>query len=182
MAYSIYRVPSGWTRHVHPEGSPYYVKVLGERTYITDTDIVKPGNWDRMQIHINDMELRISTRGNDLPKVIQIYLQPLCVSSARYYMVNHDRNHRCVFWIDKLNLRYCRRQDLGLHTLSHWRACLHNLFRSVLTPSTELDMLYEYWRHCEYYPHCITLNDELFDELSGILMHLILGTSSVCHE
>lgn len=55
-------------------------------------------------------------------------------------------------------------------------------FRSFMTPSTGLDMLYEYWTHCEYYPHCIVLNDELFDELSGILMHLILGMSLLCHE
>lgn len=43
-------------------------------------------------------------------------------------------------------------------------------------------MLNQYWAHCKNYPRCITLNDELFDELSGILMHLILGASLLLLE
>lgn len=171
-----------WTRHIQPEGQPYYIKVLDGRTYITETDITKPENWDRMQIHVNDMESRISTHANDLPDVFQIYLQPRSGSLAIYYMVNHDRNHRCIFWIDELNLRRRLRQDIGLHTLSHWRACCTIGFWSDMTLSTGLCMLAEYWTHCEYFPHSITLNDEPFDELSGILIHLVQGTSLVLRE
>lgn len=43
-------------------------------------------------------------------------------------------------------------------------------------------MLSEYWTHCHNYPHGITLNDDLFDQLSAILIHLIVGTSSVRPE
>lgn len=128
MVDSLHRVPSGWTRHIQPEGQLYYVKTMVGRTYITDTDITKPENWDRIQIHINDMESRISTHANDLPEGFQIYLQPQSDSLAAYYMVNHDRNNRCLFWIDKLDLRRIYRQDLGLHSFSHWRAFLHSQF------------------------------------------------------
>ncbi len=55
-------------------------------------------------------------------------------------------------------------------------------FLSDMTSSTELFVLSEYWAHCEFYPRCITLSDDLFDELSGILMHLILSTSLFCRE
>lgn len=128
MVYSICSVPSGWTRHVQPEGQSYYVKTLDKRTYITDADITKPENLDTTRRHMDDMETRISTHANDLPEEFQIYLEPRSDPEAAYYMVNHDHDHRCVFWIDKLDLRYHVYQDLGLHSLSHWRACLHSHF------------------------------------------------------
>ncbi len=126
--YSICRSPSGWARQIQPEGQPYYVKVLHGRTYITETDIMKPENWSRMQIHINDMESRISAHANGLPEVFQIFLQPLSDSLATYYMVNHDRDHRCLFWIDELDILHYYRAVDGLHTLAHWRACFHSQF------------------------------------------------------
>lgn len=95
---------------------------------MTDTDISKPENLDRMQRHIGDMEARISAT-NDLPKEFQICLEPdPNPEFVYYYMANHDRDYRCVFWIDELDLRHHFPQDIGLHTLSHWRALLHSQF------------------------------------------------------
>ncbi len=128
MVCSTSSVPTGWTRHVHPEGQPYYFKTRGGRTYMTDTDITKLENLDTMQRHVDDMETRISTHANVLPEEFQIYLEHRSSFNAAYYMVDHDRNHRCVFWIDKLDLREYVGQDLGLHSMSHWRACLHSQF------------------------------------------------------
>lgn len=128
MGHSFCRAPSGWTRHIQPEGQPYYVKVLDGRTYITDTDLTKPEKLYTMQCHIADMEVQISNHANDLQMDFQIYLQPLSDSLARYYMVNHDRDHRCLFWIDKLDIIDYYREDEGLHTLSHWRARFHSQF------------------------------------------------------
>ncbi len=51
-----------------------------------------------------------------------------------------------------------------------------------MTPLAELISLKEYWIHCTNYPHCISLNKDLFDELSGILIHHIVGRSLICHE
>ncbi len=136
MVYSIYSVPSGWTRHIQPEGQPYYVKSRnGRRTYLTDIDITKLENMDRMQHHMDDMEVRISNHANDLPEKFQICLDPHSHSEAAYYMVNHDRGHGCIFWIDKLDLPQYTYHGIGLHSLSHWRTCLHNQF-SVLSDFT----------------------------------------------
>ncbi len=92
---------------------------------MTDSDVTKPENLAVMQCYIDDMEVRISNHANDLPKEFQIYLEPYSKSMAKYYMINHDRDRRCIFWIDKLVLQYRVNRDSGLHTLSHWRACLH---------------------------------------------------------
>ncbi len=51
-----------------------------------------------------------------------------------------------------------------------------------MTSIAELYMLFEYWLHCNRYPHRITLENELIDELSGILVHLIVGMSFVRPE
>ncbi len=109
------------------EGQPYYVKTQDGRTYMTDTDVTKPDNLDRMQRHIDDMEVRISGLAKDLPEEFQICLEPgPDPDYVWYYMVNHDRDHRCIFWIDKFDLSYLN--DEGLHSLSHWSACLYRQF------------------------------------------------------
>lgn len=125
---SICSVPLGWTRHVQPAGQPYYVKTLDGRTYMTDTDVTKPDNMERMQGHIDDMEVRIKGILKDLPREFQIYLEPVQfhlkpvpVTLLYYYMINHDQDHRCVFWIDKFNVRDYYWKDEGLHSLSRWR-------------------------------------------------------------
>ncbi len=94
---------------------------------MTDTDITKPEKLDRLRRHMDDMEARISIHANDLPEEFQICLEPDDDSAnAFYYMINHDQDHRCVFWIDKFNLSYLK--GTGLHSLSHWSACLHSQF------------------------------------------------------
>ncbi len=164
MVYSICSVPPGWIRHIHPEGQPYYIKTLDGRTYITESDVTKPKNLDTIQREINDMGARISTLINDLPKAFLIYLEHLSTSEAAYYyMVNHDQDRRCVFWIDTLDLHHYISQDLGLHSLSF----------------EELHILNEYGLHCTRFPHCFTLDIDLIKELSGILMYLIAGTPFV---
>lgn len=52
-------------------------------------------------------------------------------------------------------------------------------YRTDMTSFAELHNCNEYWRHCAKYPHCVPLNDDLFDELSGILTYLIVGTSFI---
>ncbi len=94
---------------------------------MTDTDVTKLDNMARMQRHIDDMEVRISELAKGLPKEFHIYLEPGAVSEdAWYYMVNHDPENRCVIWIDKSDLSY--RKNDGMHSLSHWSACLHSQF------------------------------------------------------
>ncbi len=98
---------------------------------MTDTDITKPENMDGMQRHIDDMEVRISELSKDLPKEFQICLKTNSYSeTAYYYMVNHDQENRCVFWIDKIDLSSFK--DDGLHSLSRWSACLLILIFGLL--------------------------------------------------
>ncbi len=101
---------------------------------MTDTDITKREKLDRLQSQVDDMEVRIAGVSEDLPTVFQIYLEPGRPSEhVFYYMINHDRDHRCVFWIDKLDLSYLK--NTVLHSLSQWSACLHSQF-SVSYDST----------------------------------------------
>lgn len=87
---------------------------------MTDTDITKTVNLARTKRHIDDMESKISRCLNDLPLEFQICLElPSDSDVVYYYMVNHDRDHRCIFWIDDLDFRKYVDEDFGMHSLSH---------------------------------------------------------------
>ncbi len=69
------------------------------------------------------------------------------------------------------------------YTLCHIGVRAYTIsFRSGLTLCAELGNVAHYWMHCSRFPHCITLKDDQFDELLGILIQLIASTSLVCHE
>lgn len=91
-------------------------------------------------------------------------------------MVSHNVKDYCIFWLDEYDLSGYS-ENCGLCSLSHWSRCLAKLHVKLylLTTSAELDMLVQYWEHCQRFPHCIELNDDTLDELLGILTELIAG-------
>lgn len=124
------------------------------------------------------LERRISKQAG-LPVTFDIYLESADeYMEARYYMIDHNPERRCIFWLDDYDYAEPR-QDIGLHSLAHWSTYIPDYIRHMTTTDGGVEqlMLAHYWLHCYRYPHGLELTEDLVCEISDILMQLLVGKS-----
>lgn len=100
------KTPDGWTRCIHPQGSPYYHKVHNDRTYITDANAFDRDHINAVSWLLDSIEDLICEHGKDLPDNLQVYLEPWHHESTEwgYYFVDNSPDLRTIFWLHPLDL------------------------------------------------------------------------------
>ncbi|KAH9899337.1 hypothetical protein C8Q73DRAFT_638403 [Cubamyces lactineus] len=155
LSYSTEGVPSDWIACVHPEGRLYFYHP-GKRLY-TDADVR-----DRTMIIIleafeDTLREMITSQGIILPPdhELVLHLEERKISGGYnwlYYYVNHET--RSLFWVQEFDIIEQLEMTRGIHTLSDIR--------------WEIEA--KYWLHCEMYPYRHEVQEEVFTELSGMLV------------
>ncbi|KAI9063092.1 hypothetical protein FKP32DRAFT_1758632 [Trametes sanguinea] len=139
-------IPEGWTWHVNPEGSPFYVN--GNERIVTD---IPAERLFGLKSWIDLFQARIKTLQSPMPDDYELYLNPDTEGqSCKYYLVNHD--NQSIFWLDDV----CT----GLGTLDLFMACSSGHLRFLLQQ--------QYWKHREHFPYR-AISPALRKELHQIL-------------
>ncbi|KIJ61579.1 hypothetical protein HYDPIDRAFT_115736 [Hydnomerulius pinastri MD-312] len=153
------RIPIGWSKHVHPEGSRYYLheasntytemdicdaEILGDVEYYREF-LLDPTGLGPSQLDLKQVELVIEPQGDDEGV--------LC----RYYFVNHVE--RCLFWVDDLPADSLLGDYKGFNSLSHQK----------------LGVEAEYWLHWHRFPNLCVVTEKLVKELKYPLLYCSLS-------
>ncbi|KAI0756958.1 hypothetical protein C8Q80DRAFT_1280418 [Daedaleopsis nitida] len=130
----------GWTCHINPEGSPFYVnfsKHLITDDPIQQEDIVnKITQWERR------LETIIQADGMQLPNDYECYMTVDPRSDrCKYYFVDHTT--QTVFWPEEIDPE---RHNIGISPV-----CSTAQMKYVLQE--------QYWLHQEYFPYRAVPND-----------------------
>ncbi|KAK0449715.1 uncharacterized protein EV420DRAFT_1706647 [Desarmillaria tabescens] len=168
---------NGWLTYVHPEGARYFIherKVspctgnyhdamiysgcLLPRIF-TDINIYDPDKLDLITKFMVDMEDYIRAKGINIHPNVDLVFDlrrdpdngDICCA---YYFASHD--DRSIFWLDDFNSIYldrCNEVD-GVTEQSHI--------------GHEIEA--QYWYHCQLFPTCLEMTEDVIDELRDILI------------
>ncbi|KAF9241575.1 hypothetical protein BU15DRAFT_44841, partial [Melanogaster broomeanus] len=144
-------IPDGWSKHVHPEGTPYYFLNKIQKSY-TEFDICNP----IIQKHIewfcgylwNEL-LGDRPNSENFELVVELHSKEEGVVCP-YYFVNHIE--RCLFWSDDYNEPGFLLDCQGVNSLSH----------------KKFGVEAEYWLHWDRFPAYRVVTKELVRELKGL--------------
>ncbi|KAF9225865.1 hypothetical protein BS17DRAFT_568634 [Gyrodon lividus] len=153
-------VPPGWSKHIHPEGTPYYLRGAStdgstSKTYtelnicnsLIRADIEWFGDflWSELtEQDLSQLELVVELRHH-------VKEEPIVV--CQYYFVNHTK--RSLFWLDEYENPAFLADCKGVNSLSHQKA--------------------EYWLHWDHFPTCCVVTEELVKQLRYSILYSTLG-------
>ncbi|KIM70734.1 hypothetical protein SCLCIDRAFT_100795, partial [Scleroderma citrinum Foug A] len=145
-----------WAPFVHPEGQPYFTRVLPEFRVVVDLNVHEPFQ-EFIDFWVKQMVDLVHMQENHLPAgALELYLEPHehdPHQSCSYYLVSHST--RKVFWLEEVSS-----ESLGMAPVvsdSHFDIALERL----------------YWVHVEYFPNHITVEVPLhvLDDIILVLSH-----------
>ncbi|KAJ7498197.1 hypothetical protein B0H11DRAFT_2383265 [Mycena galericulata] len=153
-------LPLDWTRHVHPEGLPYFcrpwdsyassLQVVTE-DWVSDTNIRK-----KLIPAIAEVEDILRKQNTPITSELELFLQFKQDGRVSYYLVDHVPGR--IFWFHDVDL-----EELGL-------------LRSLSPGHFDIQLKELYWAHIEHFPmhfgpNGLPRSKERFDELNNILAH-----------
>ncbi|TDL18707.1 hypothetical protein BD410DRAFT_842581 [Rickenella mellea] len=171
-----------WTRHVHPDGQPYYYNTAraGPRLrYVTLADLLDASVLTEVERFVDHMQGLVHKRfglssftssggggGDDNGKgreevevEVEVFLQLSTDGTWGYYMVDHP--NRCLFWLEDMDVEEWIGEIGGkVTTFAHMQHYI----------------TYEYWCHCEWFPHGKSVTREELDELMAFFTYGIIDT------
>ncbi|KAF9234478.1 hypothetical protein BU15DRAFT_23154, partial [Melanogaster broomeanus] len=145
-------VPDGWSKHVHPQGMPYYLH-NASKTY-TQFDICNPEIQGDIEWYTEFLRSELSQQDPNLTD-FELVIEP-CASSngedvvCQYYFVNPTE--RCLFWLDDYQEPGFL-VDCNVNSLSH-----KNLARL----------------HWHRFPACHLVTTKLVRELKDLILYSVL--------
>ncbi|KAK0449708.1 uncharacterized protein EV420DRAFT_760800 [Desarmillaria tabescens] len=175
--------PDSWLTYVHPEGARYFVcerKVspctgnyhdamiysgcLLPRIF-TDINLYDPDKLELITKFMVDMEDYIRAKGINIHANVDLVFDlrrdpdngDICCA---YYFASHD--DRSIFWLDDFNSIYLDRcnEVNGVTEQSHI--------------GHEIEA--QYWYHCQLFPTCLEMTEDIIDELRDILIYCLGDT------
>ncbi|KAJ7467762.1 hypothetical protein B0H11DRAFT_2239180 [Mycena galericulata] len=153
-------LPLDWTRHVHPEGLPYFcrpwdsyassLQVVTE-DWVSDTNIRK-----KLIPAIAEVEDILRKQNTPITSELELFLQFKQDGRVSYYLVDHVPGR--IFWFHDVDL-----EELGL-------------LRSLSPGHFDIQLKELYWAHIEHFPmhfgpNGLPRSKERFEELNNILAH-----------
>jgi hypothetical protein len=170
-------IPSQWEVYDHPDGLLYFHNKSGGYRYITlanifDTDVLK--EIEGFMVHL---EREIHQLNKSLPRdTMEIVLEIISEDEWGYYMIDHAA--RCHFWLHPFEDDSLFSEVGGLASPTHLSASLSSTTCQVLICLTEHYMEYEYWTHCEWFPHLQKFDKGTIKQLIGMLSYGCIGQQS----
>ncbi|KIJ11190.1 hypothetical protein PAXINDRAFT_171875 [Paxillus involutus ATCC 200175] len=152
------KVPRGWSRHIHPEGTPYYYHDAG-KTY-TEWDLCEPNIKQDIECYAYFLWRELAECHPDLGQyelVLELDSKGELGVVCEYYFVNHAE--RCLFWLDHYGEPGFLMDCKGVISLSH----------------KKFGVEAEYWLHWDRFPACCVVTKELVKQLKHSLLYLTLG-------
>ncbi|KZT06031.1 uncharacterized protein LAESUDRAFT_759574 [Laetiporus sulphureus 93-53] len=144
-------LPSGWTRHVHPEGAPFYVNSTGPVCVVTDAPLYRHEISAKILASIDDINLLATENGVALPQNCELYIHVDDKDDGcSYYFVDHSC--RTGFWLSTVDS-----ESLDMLEVSSKEHLKHVLEE-------------HYWTHVDYFPRR-PIAAAVKEELEGILRH-----------
>ncbi|OSD01482.1 hypothetical protein PYCCODRAFT_1445733 [Trametes coccinea BRFM310] len=155
LRYNTETVPADWIARVHPEGRLYFYHP--EKRIFTDADIRQKKFRAILQAFEETLDDMVQAQGLILPPNYELvlYLEERKISGGYnwlYYYVDHA--NRTLFWVQEFDIIDSVDEVRGLKTLSQ------------IQPEVEA----KYWAHCEMYPYGHNIPEEVFNDLSGMLL------------
>ncbi|TDL22881.1 hypothetical protein BD410DRAFT_202988 [Rickenella mellea] len=180
-----------WTRHVHPDGQPYYYNTSHagpSLRYVTLADLLNVSVLTEIERFVDHMQELIhrhsvlssftsssssSAGDNDGNGVdhgksngkgreeveVEVFLQLSSDRTWGYYMVYHP--NRCLFWLKDMDVEEGIWEIGGkVTTFAHMQHYI----------------AYEYWSHCENFPHDKSVTRVELDELIAFFTYGIIDT------
>ena len=92
-----------------------------------------------------------------------------------YYLVDHSK--RCVFWDFEFDMTWMAKRVGGVGDKSQLRG--QTLTFHIIVPTNlqrECRIQQEYWKHVHHFPYFVELQDDVFQELKGILLYERVGS------
>ncbi|KAG7448691.1 uncharacterized protein BT62DRAFT_929785 [Guyanagaster necrorhizus] len=173
----------GWSTYVHPEGARYFVherKVLPctgnyhdsmissgcllPRIF-TDINVCESEKLELVTKFMVDMEDYIRAKGVNIHPNVDLVFDLIRDPDSgniccAYYFASHD--NRSTFWLDDFDATYLNRcnEVRGVTELSHI--------------GHEIEA--QYWYHCQLFPTCLEMTEDIIDELRDILIYCLGDT------
>ncbi|KAL7277327.1 hypothetical protein ACG7TL_009184 [Trametes sanguinea] len=163
LRYNTETVPPDWVARVHPEGRLYFYHP--EKRIFTDADIRQKKFRAILQAFEETLDDMVQAQGLILPPNYELvlYLEERKISGGYnwlYYYVDHA--NRTLFWVQEFDIIDSVDEVRGLKTLSQ------------IQPEVEA----KYWAHCEMYPYGHNIPEEVFNDLSGMLLFASIGMTA----
>ena len=92
------RLPSGWVKHLHPEGAAYYVNSL--LSLVTDSSIFRPEIFASLMKAHGIVQTLATHHGFTFTPDTDLYIRCDEPKTCYYYLVDHDR--QVEFWLNEL--------------------------------------------------------------------------------
>ncbi|KAI8976716.1 hypothetical protein BD414DRAFT_517194 [Trametes punicea] len=155
LSFSTEGVPADWIACAHPEGRLYFYHPT-KRIY-TDADVRDRTMVAILEAFEETLQDIIQTQDLVLPPEYELvlYLEERKISGGYnwlYYYVDHAR--RSLFWVQEFDVIDYIGEVRGIKTLS------------AIRPEIEA----KYWLHCEMYPYRHEIPEDVFSDLSGMLL------------
>ncbi|RDX39810.1 hypothetical protein OH76DRAFT_1413341, partial [Lentinus brumalis] len=164
--FPLENIPPDWVGYTHPEGRLYFHNPL-KRIY-TDIDVRDPKLLDLLGRFSAQIDEMVHEQGLELPPDhdLVLWLEWRRISQSGYnwiyYFVDHSK--QTLFWIEDYD---------PVTTLD---------MDEVLALNSPYDIKYElharYWGHMELYPHGREIPQDVWTELSGILLFADLDVTT----
>ncbi|KAF8842910.1 hypothetical protein BDN67DRAFT_965056 [Paxillus ammoniavirescens] len=151
-------IPRGWSRHIHPEGAPYYYHDAS-KTY-TEWDIYEPVTKQNIECYACFLWRALAEchpGSGQYELVLELVSKGVFEVVCEYYFVNHAE--RCLFWLDDYEKPDFLIDCKGVISLSHKKFGIEA----------------EYWLHWDRFPACGVVTKELVKQLKHSLLYLTLG-------
>jgi hypothetical protein len=100
-------IPVNWTKHIHPEGAPYYVN--GSLHVVTDSDITESSVFELVNRTIGEVQALSLAAKSVSSNSVELYIRvdDAEENKCSYYLVDHAT--RTEFWLHSMT-----NADLGL--------------------------------------------------------------------
>ncbi|KIK96647.1 hypothetical protein PAXRUDRAFT_770484 [Paxillus rubicundulus Ve08.2h10] len=148
----------GWSKHIHPEGTPYYYHGAS-KTY-TEWDICEPDIKQHIEFHASFLWRVLAGSHPDAGQyelVLELDSKGADGVVCEYYFVNHAE--RCLFWLDNYERPGFLMECKGVISLSH----------------KKFGVEAEYWLHWDRFPACGVVTKELVKQLKHSILYLTIG-------
>ncbi len=189
-----------WLTHVHPEGARYFVRerkispcignyhdamissgCLLPRIF-TDINLYNSDKLELITKFMVDMEDYIRAKGiniySNVDLVFDLIRDPengnICCG---YYFASHD--DRSIFWLDDFNTTYLDRcnEVRGVTEQSHIGHEIEAQYWYVSVYILDLKLIPTRY-HCQLFPACLEMTEDIIDELRDILIYCLGGLYS----
>ncbi|KAF7986260.1 hypothetical protein HWV62_35170 [Athelia sp. TMB] len=160
------KCPEGWAACTHAEGALYFFHK--EKRIYTDAHMYDPTKaiiineaasqiFGRLQQEIDDPRVQdIIPKEYDL--VLEIVDLPNGGVIVGYYFADHTS--KLLFWMEEFDASIICSEIRCVVSIAHLR----------------LEIESQYWTHCELFPNCRDYDQNMVDEVRGILLHATTDT------